>query len=370
MLRNTLLCCVEIALRTVPILYNLVIVFCYSAIPNWLYPKTRMSSMDAIARRVTLRELRLLLAVARCGSILKAAQDIGLTQPAVSKSVADLEGVLGVRLFDRTNRGVEPTPHGRVVLLRAAGVFDELRQAVEELAFLSDSSGGELRIGGTPAMCGGLLSHAISAIESERPGVQFHVIELESEKLVGEVRARAIDVGLARAPTLGLADDIAFDPLFDDRLFVVAGASHPLARRRSISLEEVADQRWVLPMPQSPVSQQFRSAFERLELRLPQSVVTSMSLLVRYELLATNRFVTVLHGSLLQFGNMPSHVRVLPIELSAGILIGLIKVKDRTVAPVAELFMERMREIVEPMRSLSAHKLQRAMHSRSPNGKA
>ncbi len=141
--------------------------------------------MDAIARRVTLRELRLLLAVARCGSILKAAQDIGLTQPAVSKSIADLEGVLGVRLFDRTNRGVEPTPYGRVVLLRAAGVFDELRQAVEELAFLSGSSGGELRIGGTPAMCGGLLSHAISAIEGERPGVQFHVVELESEKLVG-----------------------------------------------------------------------------------------------------------------------------------------------------------------------------------------
>lgn len=324
-----------------------------------------MRSVDAIARRMTLRELRLLLAVARSGSILRAAQDVGVTQPAVSKSIADLEGVLGVRLFDRTNRGVEPTPHGRVVLLRAAGVFDELRQAVEELDFLSGSSGGELRIGGTPAMCGGLLSHAIRTIESERPDVQFHVVELESEKLVGEVRARAIDVGLAREPTLGLADDIAFDPLFEDRLFVVAGAHHPLAGRRSIKLEEVADQRWVLPMPQSPVNQQFRSAFERLESRLPHPAVTTMSLLVRYELLATDRFVTVLHGSLLQFGNMPSYVRVLPIELSAGIPIGLTKVRNRTVAPVAELFTQRMREIVEPMRSLSAHKLQRALRNRS-----
>lgn len=329
-----------------------------------------MNTVDAIARRVTLRELRLLLAVARSGSILKAAQDIGLTQPAVSKSIGDLESVLGVRLFDRTNRGVEPTPHGRVVLLRAAGVFEELRQAVEELDFLSGSSGGELRIGGTPAMCGGLLSHAISAIDGERPGVRFHVVELESEKLVGEVRARAIDVGLAREPALGPADDIAFEPLFDDRLFVVAGAHHPLAGRRSIALKEVADQRWVLPMPQSPVSQQLRSAFERLGSRLPQSLATTMSLLVRYELLATNRFVTVLHGSLLQFGNMPNYLRVLPIELSAGIPIGLTRVKNRTLAPVAELFMKHVRKIVEPMRSLSAQQLQRVLRSRSSNVKA
>src|ERR1700681_3581262 len=92
------------------------------------YQGSRMNSVDTIVRRVTLRELRLLLAVARSGSILKAADDIGLTQPAVSKAIADLEGTLGVRLFDRTNRGVEATPYGRIVLIRAAGVFEELRQ--------------------------------------------------------------------------------------------------------------------------------------------------------------------------------------------------------------------------------------------------
>lgn len=84
-----------------------------------------------------------------------------------------------------------------------------------------------------------------------------------------------------------------------------------------------------------------------------------------WELLATNRFVTVLHGSLPQFGNTPSYLRVVPIELSAGIPIGLIRVKNRTLAPVAELFIESVRKVGRPMRSLSAQQLQRALRSRS-----
>ncbi|MQT91631.1 LysR family transcriptional regulator, partial [Pseudomonas helleri] len=91
-----------------------------------------MKSVDAIVRRVTLRELRLLAAIAHSGSILKAAQEVGLSQPALSKALADLEETLGVRLFDRTNRGVEPTPHGSVFIRRALAVFDEMRRGVEE----------------------------------------------------------------------------------------------------------------------------------------------------------------------------------------------------------------------------------------------
>lgn len=109
-----------------------------------------MKSVDAIVRRVTLRELRLLAAIAHSGSILKAAQEVGLSQPALSKALADLEETLGVRLFDRTNRGVEPTPHGSVFIRRALAVFDEMRRGVEELKVLTDSTGGEIRMGARP----------------------------------------------------------------------------------------------------------------------------------------------------------------------------------------------------------------------------
>ena len=324
-----------------------------------------MPSFDTVARRVSMRELRLLLAVARCGSILKAAHEIGLTQPAISKSISDLEETLGVRLFDRNHRGVEPTPHGRILLRHALAMFAEMRQAVEELDALSQGSGGELRIGGTPAMCGGLLPHVVNLMAAQRPGTGYAIVEMETERLAAEVRAHAIDIGLGRAPLKHLEDTLGFEPLFDDRLFIVAGAGHRLAGRRSVSPAELAAQRWLLPPPQTPLRLQLQQSFEALGIELPAAIVTTMSMLVRYELLATNDFITVLHGSLLQFGKLPAHVRILPVELAGGIPIGLSSVANRTLSPATELFLESLRASARLMRSADTKQLQRALRSRT-----
>jgi len=298
-----------------------------------------MKSIDAIVRLVTLRELRLLRAVAR----RQHPQSSTRNRPHTTcgfKSITDLEETLGVQLFDRNNRGVEPTPHGRIFVRRALAVFEEMRQAVEELNFLSDSTSREVRIGGTPAMCGGLLSHAVNAMDGKRPGIRYHVVELETERLAAEVRAHSIDIGLGRKPVIRADDNISFERLFDDPAIYCGGRQASTSGRRAIALDESADQRWVLPMPQGPLSPQLQGAFERLGVQ-PLSIVTTMSMLVRYELLATNRFITVLHGSLLQFGNMPSYLRVLPVELSGGMPSGLSRVKNRTLSPATELFIER-----------------------------
>lgn len=324
-----------------------------------------MNSIDAIARRVSFRELRLLLAVSRSGSILGAAREIGLTQPAVSKAIADLEETLNVELFDRTNRGVEPTPHGRVLVQHASNMLEQMRQAIEELNFLTDSTHGEVRIGGTPVMCGGLLSKAVSAMQAERPHIRFQMLELDSERLAEEVRERVIDIGIGRKPILRSEGDISFEKLFEDRLFVVAGTGHPLAKRSTVSLEELVVQCWVLPPSESPVGRQLFKVFERTRIPIPQSSVTTMSLMIRYELLATNRFVTVLHGSLLQYGSVPSHLSILPVELPAAVPIGISHVANRTLSPASELFVNNLRKIVAPMGSLTAQQLRRTSRKRS-----
>lgn len=316
-----------------------------------------MNPLNVVARRVTLRELRLLLAVARSGSILKAANEIGITQPALSKSIADLEGTFGVRLFDRTNRGVTPTPHGEILLRRAAGVFEELRQAVDELAFLTDATRGELRIGGTPTMCAGLLPRIVSAVQSRRPKFLFHIAELESDKLGSEVLTRSLDLGIGREHLGSDNDQLAFDRLFDDRLFVVAGAQHPLAGRRSISLEETLSHQWVLPAIEGSVTAQLKAEFRRQRLNLPESAVTTMSMLIRYELLATNAFLTVMYGSVLRFGKAPRFLRVLPVNLATGLSVGMVRLKNRTLMPSAGVFIEAARDVVRPMHSLTADQL-------------
>ena len=119
---------------------------------------------DRIRRRLKLRDLDLLMAVIQAGSMGKAAGRFNMTQPAVSKLIAELEHTFGVRLLDRSRQGVEPTPHGRALVKRGIAVFDELRQGVQELDFLSDPTAGELRIGATEPLAAAIV--AMGALSS------------------------------------------------------------------------------------------------------------------------------------------------------------------------------------------------------------
>src|SRR6202043_327305 len=99
---------------------------------------------DRIGRRLKLRDLHILLAVVQRGSMAKAAAELAVSQPAVSKAIADMEHTLGLRLLDRSRNGIEPTAYGRALVKRGLTIFDELKQGVEELEFLADPSVGSL----------------------------------------------------------------------------------------------------------------------------------------------------------------------------------------------------------------------------------
>src|SRR4051794_39215492 len=98
-------------------------------------------------RRLKLRQLEILLAVADTGSMAKAATRLAISQPAISRAIADMEQTLGVPLFDRSTQGVGPTQYGRALVKRGIAAFDEIDQGVKELVFLADPTVGEVRIG-------------------------------------------------------------------------------------------------------------------------------------------------------------------------------------------------------------------------------
>src|SRR5262245_6806492 len=104
-----------------------------------------------VGRRLKLRDIEVLLAVAKCGTMGKAATLLSVSQPAISKAISDMEHVLGVRLLDRNPRGVEPTVYARALLDRGLVAFDELKQAVKHIEFLANPTTGELRVGSTIA---------------------------------------------------------------------------------------------------------------------------------------------------------------------------------------------------------------------------
>ena len=158
-----------------------------------------MQWIDRVGRRLKLRDLHILLAVVQSRSMAKAASELAISQPAVSKAIADMEHALGLRLLDRTRQGIEPTMYGRALIRRGLAVFDELRQGVKELEFLADPTAGELRIGSQESIAAGLLPAIIDRFSRQYPRVALHVAQaVFGTMLYRELRERTVDVVLGR----------------------------------------------------------------------------------------------------------------------------------------------------------------------------
>jgi DNA-binding transcriptional LysR family regulator len=203
---------------------------------------------ERIGRRLKLRDLHILLAVVQRGSMARAAVELAISQPAVSKAVADMEYTLGLRLLDRTRHGIEPTTYGRVLIRRGITIFDELKQAAQELDFLADPTVGELRIGSSESMAAGLLPAIIDRFSRQYPRVALTVAQaVFATTHFRELRERSVDVLLGRNYAQSAEDDLEFEVLFDDHLVVVAGRQSRWARSRRLKLAELSHERWILP---------------------------------------------------------------------------------------------------------------------------
>src|SRR5215475_2881559 len=154
-----------------------------------------------VARRLKLRELHILFSVARCGSMAKAAGHLGITQPAVSQAIADLEAQVRVPLLERHPHGVTPTIYGAAILRRGAEAFDALKEGLREIAYLADPEAGRISIVCPESLAAGLLPAIIDQFSRRHPRVVFHIAEANSATLeFNALRERNVDLMLGRLP--------------------------------------------------------------------------------------------------------------------------------------------------------------------------
>jgi DNA-binding transcriptional LysR family regulator len=310
-----------------------------------------MGRAEHIVRRVKLRQLNILIAIAKWGSMARAAENLAISQPVVSKAIAELESTLGVRLFDRSNQGVEPTIYGRALLKQSIGVFDELRTGVSQIEFLADPTAGELRIGTSEAIAAGLLSAVIDPLMRQYPGIAPHVIQADTVTLQNrDLRGRNIDLIIGRVPRAGAAEDTETEILFNERPFVVAGAENRLLGRRKIELAELINEPWCLPPPESLPGTVVTELFRAHGLDFPCRTVTALSIHLQLALLATGRFFAIMPSAMLRFSAKRLSLKILPISLIVQPWpVGIITLKNRTLNPVAELFIDRARKVTKPL---------------------
>lgn len=303
---------------------------------------------NRIGRRLRLRDLHVLSTVVRTGSMAKAAADLGVSQPVVSEAIADLEATIGVRLLDRTRRGVSPTLYGQAMLHRSQIAFDELRQGIRDIEFLADPTIGEVRIGCPESLAVGVLPPIIAELSRRFPRVRFQVTQvntLNPRLEFPELRERKLDVVLARLvetfDAFDYAEDLNVEKLVDDYLVVVAGASSPWAARQQIELVELGQTPWILPL-NSWNSRRVEEGFRAIGKPMPEVLVDTFSYALRTQLLASGRFVAAIPASTIGAGGL---LKILPVALpDKPWPVAMVTLKDRTLSPVAQKFVECARE--------------------------
>ena len=192
----------------------------------------QMKWTDRIGRRVKLRDLHIVLAVADAGSMTRAAEELAVSYPVVSKTISELERTLGVRLFDRSISGVEPTHYGRALLESGAAVFDEMRRGLQQIESIKQPDAGDLRIGSSIVVDAGLLPAILEQFSQDFPRAVLHVMHEDiATQQYDNLRNRNVELVLGRLPVTMREPDLVAEPLFDEPNVVVAGSESPWAKR-------------------------------------------------------------------------------------------------------------------------------------------
>jgi DNA-binding transcriptional LysR family regulator len=313
---------------------------------------TKIDWESQIGRRLRFRDLHVLSVVVQCGSMAKAAAQLGVTQPSVSEVIADLEHALGVRLLDRSPQGIAPTIYANALLKRSLVAFDELKQGIRDIEFLSDSTIGELRMGCPESIASSILPAIIQRLSEQYPRLVPNVDAGPTDAMIRNLLDRNLDLVVARGSQT-LADDSVIDRLgvevlFDDELVVVAGSQNRWVRRRKIDLAELVNEPWILSEPGTWNHMIAAEAFRARGLELPKIGVKTLSMHLRANLLTIGPFITVIPRSVLRlYGNRLSF-KLLPVDLPIRPWpVTIVTLKNRTLGPVVGRFIECARQVAK-----------------------
>jgi DNA-binding transcriptional LysR family regulator len=306
-----------------------------------------MKWTDRIGRRVKLRDLHIVLAVAEAGSMTRAAQELAVSYPVVSKTISELEHTLGVKLFDRSISGVEPTHYGRALLASGVAVFDEMRKGLQQIEFIKQPDAGELRIASSIVVDAGLLPAIIERFSQDFPRAVLHVLHEDiATQQYENLRNRNAELVLGRLTTTMTEPDLVAEPLFDEPMVVAAGCESRWAKRRKVALADLIEEPWVFASPGSLARSLQDDVFRKNGLDVPSASVLTVSLHLFTRLIETGRWVGLIPASIVRFGAKRLRIKVLPVNtLSPPAPVGLITVKDRTLTPLAERFIDYTRRI-------------------------
>jgi DNA-binding transcriptional LysR family regulator len=307
------------------------------------------------------RQLAFLVGLDEERSLGRAAATAGLTQPAASKVLREIESALDVKLFDRHARGMTPTCYGEILVRHARLALSELGLAREEIVALKSGLSGKAAIGTVLNPGTNLVPMALVRMKQHYPGILASVEIGPSRDLVRKLLQGDLDMVVGRVLDCTRADELVYEPLAaDEPHALIASAEHPLAGRKGLQLEDLIERPWILPTAGSLVRDKLTDMFVRHGLSRPTNIIETDCLPVITSLLQQSNMVTVLPEeavqSYLKAGILTVLVRNLPLGVGA---FGLITRRHHKLSPGAQVMLSTLREEARQLWPIADSSVQR-----------
>ena len=306
-----------------------------------------MSGIDRVLRsNLKLRHLQLLVALDQFRHLGRAAEFLAATQPAVSKTLAEIERMFGLALFLRSSRGTEPTAYGATVVRFARSVLAEYERTQDELAAVARGGAGRVNVGAMVVATPGLLVQAVQQLKQHSNLTTVRVEEGDLTRLLPRLRVAELDLIVGRLEPGYASPDLHTEALYTEPMVVVLRPEHPLADAARPRWAQLTGLPWVLPPSWASSRIKLEQQFYRHHLSPPADVIETASFLVTLSFVRERGALGFLAEGVARHFEREGLLRVLPIRVPIELPpVGLITLQGRGCSPAAALLIDCLREV-------------------------
>jgi DNA-binding transcriptional LysR family regulator len=310
---------------------------------------TMIPNLRTMQNRLRLKQLAMIVAIDELRSLRKVAEAMHVSQPAASKMLQEMEESLGVSLFERHSKGLQPTLFGKAVITYAQLMMSDLDNLRKKLVAQEQGGVGELSVGSIMAPCPGLLKNTIIDLKERFPLLKISIQVDTSDVLVQLLDQGKLDLVLGRIPAAMAQCELNFEVLAQETLTVVAGRHHPLATAPQVALKDLGDFPWILQPAASPMRVVLERTFRDAGMATPANLVETASILTTCTLLQASDMIAVVPHAVAQDYAQAGLMCILPVGIKFQLEpYGIITRRERFPDPAVKVFQDCVRRLAMP----------------------
>lgn len=292
-----------------------------------------------LLNRLRMRQVSLLLNIQEHRTLRAASQVMGMTQPAATKMLHELEDALGTKIFDRTGRTLTLNVAGKTVLGFFQGMRGSLESLARELDAMQMGIHGTLSVGSIMAASPAILTDALIAMRRSYPMLSINISTATSDVLIEALNQGDLDLVIGRIVSVK-HEDYVFRPIANETLSVVGAVNHPLAGKPKVTLEALHRYPWILQGAGSPMRAVIEREFHDQHLVLPATLIETSSILTTADIVTRTEMIAVIPESVAAIFADSGRIKVLGYRIKNKLdPYGSLIKRDRPASPATKAFL-------------------------------